>query len=369
MQRTKRSRLVGRRSVAARAFTLVELLVVVSIIALLISILLPSLKKARARAQEAHCLANERGLATASLTYAAEDTNENTIPTHEGLGDFEFAVGAFEWGGKAGVGSEGGDDITDPTDSSWGTKKKRGPATRPLNNYIYKSGFRNYVDEPGSDQINWVNDSKLNLDMFRCKADSGYKGAHYKTWKDQGLPSYDHYGNSYTANTAWIGVDNAECTLYSNAAFLRPWSRVPNPAATLMYLENAGKFGYRINYGCSCDFAQCTGSQADGCTSGCGNLGGSVYDICCVKIGGWHGRDWVFNGVLADAHAESLFMRGHSVPTPPLSSYPLFEGQATNRFFWACVILRGPGWQLDALPSPPVKTELPCTGVSVPVEG
>lgn len=60
---------------ARTAFTLVELLVVVAILALLIAILLPSLKKAQYVAKVVVCQSNQRQLAIGLLTYTTEYEN------------------------------------------------------------------------------------------------------------------------------------------------------------------------------------------------------------------------------------------------------------------------------------------------------
>jgi prepilin-type N-terminal cleavage/methylation domain-containing protein/prepilin-type processing-associated H-X9-DG protein len=64
-----------------RGFTLVELLVVISIIALLLAVLLPALGKAKMQAASIVCLANTRSLSMAWFMYSG-DNNSKIVASH-----------------------------------------------------------------------------------------------------------------------------------------------------------------------------------------------------------------------------------------------------------------------------------------------
>jgi prepilin-type N-terminal cleavage/methylation domain-containing protein len=90
MQRTTTPFRVG----SCRAFTLVEVLVVISIIAMMIALLLPALRSARESARRAQCATNLHSLGQAAVAYAAERNFANPLTPH-------MPAGAEIWWGGA----------------------------------------------------------------------------------------------------------------------------------------------------------------------------------------------------------------------------------------------------------------------------
>src|SRR5262245_45852549 len=83
----------------ARAFTLVELLVVVGIIAILIAFLMPALSRARRYANQVACQSNIRQLGLAFLMFVND--NKGHLPACQGAMGPQSEAGQGDWLGNA----------------------------------------------------------------------------------------------------------------------------------------------------------------------------------------------------------------------------------------------------------------------------
>jgi len=87
------------KALSRKAFTLVELLVVISIIALLVSILMPALGRAREQARSVVCKAHFSQLGIAQMAYATENERfPQSYHNYMGRPAKSAIIGSNEWG-------------------------------------------------------------------------------------------------------------------------------------------------------------------------------------------------------------------------------------------------------------------------------
>ncbi len=188
------------------AFTLVELLVVVAIIALLISVLLPALRAARQQAKRSVCLANVQQLLKGWGFYL-DDNQEFFL---QGINV------NYNYGGAQAR-----------TQMPWPPLSATDPIPKPLNKYL---------------QLDPLIGSEY-AGVFRCPADVGVAEAR--------PTHYLHYGVSYLTNLMVVGQDQygvdptapmpLKLVLYKMNAQLKKLnvSRVTTSPAELMLLADA----------------------------------------------------------------------------------------------------------------------------------
>lgn len=217
------------KSRTQRGFTLIELLVVVAIIALLISILLPSLREAREQAKVVKCLANLKQCMLTTVQYKEEHNNfpfvmpspffASTLNGQQydyGVTPGNF-ITEFIWGG--GMPNKKTKDwiSVNPTFNEITPSQGVGsdmymipPRHRPVNRYFADkvTWDREPNLSPGGDKWRRVD---LPLDIpgwFQCPSDRTAQvpevgGENILYSPDTATPTWEWWGNSYPSNWYW----------------------------------------------------------------------------------------------------------------------------------------------------------------------
>ncbi len=353
----------------SRAFTLVELLVVIAIIALLVSILLPSLNKAREQSKEVKCLANLRDITTASIGYANDDSSGYLIPVLPTLRNVShLSASRRAFGGKSGIHDfrehsyHFQNEITwyGQQQGMWSTKNGFGPTRRPLNRFLYRNlpAARELDQIKVLDQNIALKDEGLTYDLFHCPSDTGYDpsqdgdvdvifgyGDHpFNREFKLALTLFDAMGNSY-ATDALLAGSGSQVDAYG--AYFRKYSAIPSPSRINTYLEGKGFY--------SCFWNDRASQEESSFTMG--NHGTLRQHM--VSFADGHA-----NAVKFEV-ADDVFIMGGRLGH---SGNPTLRGGTTLNLDYnlgpdlslsniAHLLLGGPGWQNHCQPNPQVTSK------------
>jgi prepilin-type processing-associated H-X9-DG protein len=208
----------------------------------------------------------------------------------------------------------------------------------------------------------------LDLGIYHCPADKGATtrnhtsdeqlGSLVELMHDSGMSAYDHFGTSYGAASFLVVGGVMEPFVQSTAPFGRPLSRIPNAANTVLFQEANGLYAWNYEYRKEYGPNGCNPQPSD-CPYGHGNP--------ALRVKGWHGKDWRFTVAFVDGHAGVIRMEGADCPPTDLGdTYPDDGSTRPPYLQFRCITLRGPGWQLDTLPSPPISLGLTTQQCGIP---
>jgi prepilin-type processing-associated H-X9-DG protein len=187
-------RIVSQNRIGDRAFTLVELLVVISTIALLLALMMPALAAAKSQAHGLMCRSNLRQLVLAGVGYTTEHDGFY-VPAARDMLD---GAGRQRWHGVRAT-------LSEPFDASKG----------PLAGYLADGRVKECPV-----QVDFVRSSDWNTNF------------------EQGCGGYG-YNMAYLGSRLWdAGLSGAQAAQQAYARTTRA-SEVTNPAQTLMFADTA----------------------------------------------------------------------------------------------------------------------------------
>jgi type II secretory pathway pseudopilin PulG len=308
-----------RRNLQNRAFTITELVLVVSAVGALATFALPAMHHLRQQQRLSSCLSNLGRLGAASLAYAAEDSRQQIVPLHAADVTTLHGVGwGYYWGWRTALPHAfGGQTATTPfpveggevtvlTDAYWGSDPNPwGAATRPLNPFVEAS-----------------------LESFHCPADTGFPAA-TAAWSAPEIPAeaagvacFDMLGNSYKTNRCGGAIPTSDLSFVSATVNVSPLGHTPEyilePSRTVLYCDPLFYSGVR----------SITGSED--------------------PIVGWHGFLMADNVAYADGSARFTqigTLRQFSAQDLQ-DTFCTISGSVTT---W---LRRGSNWQMDCYPAP-----------------
>jgi len=222
---------------AAHGFTLVELLVVITIIGMLIALLLPAVQAVRRNAQQTQCTNNLKQLALATIAYETSKGNLPGYSQYVNRGNAQNWIQAIPNSGKVSVQSVPGNPVDEKaTPVSWATM------------LLSRLERQDYWDQLIDADI--ISVDILPIDSFVCPSDTDIQSR-----RDLGAISYSANTGAWDYNSSFIPFlptpankklgDIAANGVFFNRAEGGPQSRLGNMKdgsnMTIMFTENINK--------------------------------------------------------------------------------------------------------------------------------